>query len=209
VSRADVTIGTTTLRGWASRTGVEDFAGDGAVAIAAALVLFLIPSRSRAGFVLEAPAVTKLPWDIVILFGGGFALAEAFRVSGASAYLGESLAAFAGAHPLVILLVVCVFVCFLSELASNTALAQVSLPVLGSMAAATEIHPLFLMAPAALAASCGFMLPVATPPNAIVFGTRRVRTSEMVRAGFWIDWIGIATIVLATYTWGRWVLGIR
>lgn len=208
VTRADVAFGGTTVRGWASWIGVGNRVGDGAVAIAAALALFVMPSRSRAGFVLEAPAIGKLPWDIVILFGGGFALAEAFQVSGASQYLGGQLAGLSGAHPLVILFAVCAVVCFLSELASNTALAQVVLPVLGAMASVTDLHPLFLMVPAALAASCGFMLPVATPPNAIVFATRRVRTGEMVRAGFVIDWIGIVVIAILMYTWGRWVLGI-
>ncbi len=208
VTRADVIVGETTLRGWASRIGVGSRIGDGAVAIAAALALFLLPARRHAGFVLEAPAVVKLPWDIVILFGGGFALAEAFQVSGASNYLGERLAGLAGAPPLLVLFVVCALVCFLSELASNTALAQVVLPVLGSLSSVTGMHPLFLMVPATLAASCGFMLPVATPPNAIVFGTRRIRTGEMASAGFVVDWIGIVVVTLAMYTWGRWVLGI-
>jgi sodium-dependent dicarboxylate transporter 2/3/5 len=208
VTRADVVVGETTIRGWASRIGVGNRVGDGAVAIGTALVLFVLPSRSRPGFVLETPAIARLPWDIVILFGGGFALAEAIQVSGASHYLGEQLAGLAGAPPLLVLFAVCTLVCFLSELASNTALAQVVLPVLGSMATVTGLHPLFLMVPATLAASCGFMLPVATPPNAIVFGTRRVRTGEMVRAGFAIDWIGIVVVTLAMYTWGRWVLGI-
>lgn len=208
VTRADIAVGETTIRGWASRIGIGNRLGDGAVAIGAALLLFVIPTRSRSGFVLEGPAIGKLPWDIVILFGGGFALAEAFQVSGASQYLGQQLAGLEGAPPILILFAICATVCFLSELASNTALAQVTLPVLGSMAAVTGIHPLFLMVPATLAASCGFMLPVATPPNAIVFGTRRVRTSEMVRAGFAIDWIGIVVVTLAMYAWGRWVLGI-
>lgn len=208
VTRADVVFGDATVRGWASRIGVGNRLGDGAVAIGAALVLFFVPARSRAGFVLEAPAIGRLPWDIVLLFGGGFALAEAFQVSGASQYLGGELAGLADAPPLLLLFVVCAMVCFLSELASNTALAQVVLPVLGSMAAATGIHPLFLMVPATLAASCGFMLPVATPPNAIVFGTRRVRTHEMVRAGVAIDWMGIAVVTIAMYVWGRFVLGI-
>ncbi|HXV13896.1 MAG TPA: SLC13 family permease, partial [Candidatus Krumholzibacteria bacterium] len=208
VTRADVVVGETTIRGWASRIGVGNRMGDGAVAIAAALALFVVPARTRPGFVLEAPAIAKLPWDIVVLFGGGFALAEAFQVSGASHYLGEQLAGLAGAPPLLVMFAVCAVVCFLSELASNTALAQVVLPVLGSMATVTGMHPLFLMVPATMAASCGFMLPVATPPNAIVFGTRRIRTGEMVRAGFAIDWIGIIVVTLAMYTWGRWVLGI-
>lgn len=209
VSRADVVVGNTTLHGWASRIGVDKLVGDGAVAVAAALALFVIPSRSKPGFVLEAPAIVKLPWDVVILFGGGFALAEAFQTSGASQYLGEQLAGLAGAPPLVILLAVCTAVCFLSELASNTALAQVVLPVLGSMASVTNVHPLLLMVPATMAASCGFMLPVATPPNAIVFATRRVRSRDMIRAGFVVDLFGIVVIALAMFVWGRWVLGIR
>jgi sodium-dependent dicarboxylate transporter 2/3/5 len=208
VTRADVVVGDTTVRGWASRIGVGDRLGDGAVAIAAALALFVLPARARRGFVLEAPAIGKLPWDIVILFGGGFALAEAFQVSGASQYLGDRLAGFSDAPPVLLLLAVCTLVCFLSELASNTALAQVTLPVLASMSTVTGLHPLFLMVPATLAASCGFMLPVATPPNAIVFGTRRVSSAQMVRAGFVIDWIGIAVVTLAMFAWGRWVLGI-
>lgn len=208
VTRADVVVGDTVLKGWASRLGVGALVGDGAVAIAAALALFVIPARSRPGFVLEAPSIGKLPWEIMILFGGGFALAEAFQVSGASLYLGERLSGLAGAPDLVVLLAMCALVAFLSELASNTALAQVVLPVLASMAAVTGMHPLLLMVPATLAASCGFMLPVATPPNAIVFATRRVRTSEMVPAGFVVDWIGIVVIALAMVLWGRRVLGV-
>ncbi len=208
VTRADVVIGSETIRGWASRIGVGSRVGDGSVAIGSALLLFLLPARARSGRVLEAPAIAKLPWDIVILFGGGFALAEAFQVSGASQYLGERLSGLAGAHPVVIVFAVCVVVAFLSELASNTAIAQVVLPVLGSLASVTGVHPLLLMVPATLAASCGFMLPVATPPNAIVFATRRIRASEMVRAGFAVDWIGIVVITVVMMAWGRWVLGI-
>jgi sodium-dependent dicarboxylate transporter 2/3/5 len=208
VTRADLTVGPVTVRGWASRIGVGGRLGDGAVAMAVACLMFVVPSRARPGFILEGGAITRLPWDIVLLFGGGFALAEAFQVSGLSAFVGQQLAALAGAPPIVILLVVSSVVCFLSELASNTALAQVILPVLASMARATGIHPLFLMAPATLAASCGFMLPVATPPNTIVYGTRRITSAEMRRAGFAIDWIGIVVVTILVYTWGRWVLGI-
>ena len=208
VTRADAVLGATTVRGWATRLGIGDRVADGVVAIGMALLLFTIPSRSRPGFVLGGGALQRLPWDIVILFGGGFALAEAFQVSGLSEYLGKQLGGIAGAPPIVILAVVTAAVCFLSELASNTALAQVTLPVLASMAGATGIHPLFLMVPATLAASCGFMLPVATPPNAIVFGTRRVRSADMVRAGFVLDWIGIVVVTVLVYTWGRWVFGL-
>jgi sodium-dependent dicarboxylate transporter 2/3/5 len=208
VTRADASFGEITIRGWATRLGMGERLADGVVAVGMAVMLFVIPSRSRPGFVLDATALPRVPWDIVILFGGGFALAKAFQVSGLSEYLGVQLSGVAGAPPIVVLLVVCAGMCFLSELASNTALAQVTLPVLASMAVSTGIHPLFLMVPATLAASCGFMLPVATPPNAIVFGTRRVRAGDMARAGFVGDWIGIVVVTLLVYTWGRWVLGI-
>jgi len=208
VTRADVSLGAHTVAGWASRIGVGGRVSDGAVAIGVACLLFVIPARARRGFILEGDAIARLPWDIVLLFGGGFALAEAFQTSGLSGYIGDRLVGLAGAPPIVMVLVMATVVCFLSELASNTALSQVMLPVVASMARATGIDPRSLMVPATMAASCGFMLPVATPPNTIVFGTRRVRTGEMIRAGFAIDWIGIVVITILLYTWGRWVLGI-
>jgi sodium-dependent dicarboxylate transporter 2/3/5 len=208
ITRADVVVGDVTVRGWASRVGLGGRLGDGGVAIAVACLLFVIPARARRGFMLEADAIGRLPWDIVLLFGGGFALAEAFQVSGLSGFMGSQLAGLSGAPPIVTLLVVVTVVCFLSELASNTALSQVILPVIASMAVAMGTHPLFLMVPATMAASCGFMLPVATPPNTIVYGTRRVRTSEMVRVGFAIDWIGIVLVTILMYTWGSLVMGI-
>jgi sodium-dependent dicarboxylate transporter 2/3/5 len=208
VTRADVSFGDVLIRGWASRIGVESRVADGTVAIAMALALFVIPARSRPGFVLDATALPRLPWDIVVLFGGGFALAAAFQTSGLSEFLGGKLGSLLGGHPLTTLLVLATVICILSELASNTALAQVSMPVLASMAGSAGIHPLAVMVPAALACSCGFMLPVATPPNTIVYGTRRVRTIDMIRTGAVVDVIGIAVTTLGFYVWGRWILGI-
>ena len=208
VTRADLDLGGVSIRGWASRAGLAGRIGDGAVAIAVAVLLFVIPARSRPGAVLDGSAFSRLPWDVVILFGGGFALAEAFQVSGLSEFLGGRLGGLASAPPLVMIFVLVAGVCFLSELASNTALAQVSLPVVAAMATAQGIHPLLLMLPATLAASCGFMLPVATPPNTIAYGTHRVTVRDMVRAGWVIDWIGIAVVTILVYTWGRWVLGL-
>jgi len=196
------------VRGWASRGGLAGRVGDGVVAVGIAVLLFIVPARSRPGAILDAGAFGRLPWDVVILFGGGFALAEAFQRSGLSDYLGAGLGALAGVPPLLMIFVLVAGICFLSELASNTALAQVSLPVLAALAAAKGIHPLLLMLPATLAASCGFMLPVATPPNTIVFGTHRITTRDMVRAGWVVDWIGIVLVTLFTFTWARWVLGL-
>jgi sodium-dependent dicarboxylate transporter 2/3/5 len=208
VTRADLVLGDTTVRGWASRGGLAGRVGDGVVAVGVAILLFIVPARSRPGAILDASAFGRVPWDVVILFGGGFALAEAFQRSGLSDYLGEGLGALAGVPPLLMIFLLVAGICFLSELASNTALAQVSLPVLAALAAAKGIHPLLLMLPATLAASCGFMLPVATPPNTIVYGTHRITTRDMVRAGWVVDWIGIVLVTLFTFTWARWVLGL-
>ena len=208
VTRADLELGGFTLRGWASRGGFGRMVGDGAVAVGIAILLFALPARSRPGRILDVSAFGKLPWDVVVLFGGGFALAEAFQVSGLSVFLGDRLGGLTGMPPLLMIFVLAAGMCFVSELASNTALAQVSLPVLAALAAAQGLHPLALMLPATLAASCGFMLPVATPPNTIVFGTHRVTTREMVRAGWVVDWMGILLVTILTLTWARWVLGI-
>ncbi|MDH4038219.1 MAG: SLC13 family permease [Candidatus Krumholzibacteria bacterium] len=208
VTRADLTLGDTTVRGWASRGGFAGRVGDGVVAVGVAILLFMVPARSRPGPILDASAFGKLPWDVVILFGGGFALADAFQRSGLSDYLGASLGGLAGVPPLLMIFLLVAGICFLGELASNTALAQVSLPVLAALATAKGMHPLLLMLPATLAASCGFMLPVATPPNTIVYGTHRVTARDMMRAGWVVDWIGIVLVTLFTYTWTRWVLGL-
>lgn len=209
VTRADVVAGGATLRGWASRLGVEEFVTDGAVSIAVAFVLFLIPAQKREGFILGGGAINRLPWDIIILLGGGFALAKAFQVSGLSAYLGGQLSVLAGLHPLLLVVGVCALITFLTELTSNTATTQVVLPIIASMSVALGINPLFLMVPVTMTASCAFMLPVATPPNAIVFGTHRLEVRQMARVGLVLNLIGIVIISLAMYFIGRRVFGIN
>jgi len=209
VTRADVNMGETVIRGWASRLGVAGFVSDGTVSIAVAFVLFLIPARGGKGFVLTGgDAINRLPWDIIILLGGGFALAKAFQVSGLSAYLGGQLAVLGGVHPLILILAVCALITFLTELTSNTATTQVVLPIIASMCVALGINPLLLMVPVTITASCAFMLPVATPPNAIVFGTHRITVRQMARTGFALNLIGIVTITLAMYFVGRLAFGI-
>jgi len=208
VTRSDVVIGDVALRGWASRIGVGGYVGDGTVAIGVALVLFALPSRKRHGFLLDTDSIRHLPWDIVVLFGGGFALAGAFHESGLSAYLGERLGALHGVHPLVMVAAICTLLTFLTELTSNTATTQVVLPIIASLCIAIDVNPLFLMVPATLSASCAFMLPVATPPNAIVFGTDRLSIRKMARVGFALNWIGVVVITLLMYFLGRWVFGI-
>jgi sodium-dependent dicarboxylate transporter 2/3/5 len=208
VTRGDVHIGDSVVQGWASRIGVGEYVTDGTVSVAVALLLFFIPARREGGAVLSVDALPRLPWDIIILLGGGFALAKAFQVSGLSGYLGGQLSALKGVHPFILLLAVCGLITFLTELTSNTATTQVVLPIIASMAVALGINPLFLMVPVTISASCAFMLPVATPPNAIVFGTHRLRVSQMARVGLALNLTGIVTISTLMYLVGRAVFGI-
>jgi sodium-dependent dicarboxylate transporter 2/3/5 len=201
--RQDIAIGSWTIPGWSRLLPVPGYADDGTVAIAVALLLFIIPARSgeRARLIDWATA-SRLQWGIVLLFGGGFALASGFRESGLSDWLGSKLTAFGDFPPVMMVLSVCTLLTFLTELTSNTATTEMILPVLGSLAVAIKANPLLLMVPATLSASCAFMLPVATPPNAIVFGTGEVRIADMARAGILLNLIGIVLITLCVYMIG-------
>ena len=193
--RRDIPIFGWTIPGWSDLLPAPGFVDDGTVAIAVALALFLIPSRSRPGErLMDWETAGKLNWGIVLLFGGGFALASGFKESGLSEWLGVQLSAMQGAPPLLLVVACCAMLTFLTELTSNTATTEMALPVLASLAVAIETDPLLLMVPATLSASCAFMLPVATAPNAIVFGTGEVRMVDMMRGGILLNLIGIVLI---------------
>lgn len=186
---------------WISR-GLFDIAllqgvSDATIAIAGALLLFIIPSDiKQREFLLDWSTAVKLPWDILILFGGGFALAQGFSESGLTEWIVMQMAGLKGANPVVVVLIVTFVVIFLTEVTSNTATATIILPVLGALAQAVDVDPLSLMVPAALAASYAFMLPVATPPNAIVFSCRYVTIPQMARAGFYMNLVATLVITL-------------
>jgi len=139
---------------------------------------------------------------VVILIGGGFALAKGFQDTGLSTWCGERLGLLGSVSPLVLLLVVCLLMTFLTELTSNTATAEMALPILAAAAIAMQVNPLLLMLPATLNASFAFMLPVATPPNAMVFGTGRLKVRQMARSGLWLNFAGVAIVALVTEAWG-------
>jgi len=142
----------------------------------------------------------RLPWGILLLFGGGFAIAAGFQHTGLSAYVGSAFSAFAGAPTLLLVMGTCLLLTFMTEVTSNTATTLVMLPILAR--AATEslgVNPLIIMLPATISASCAFMLPVATPPNAIVFGSGQVRMSQMVKAGVVLNFVGVLIVSLCMY----------
>lgn len=177
---------------------------DAGIAILAALVLFVLPtSRTARRFALDWESAARIPWDVLLLFGGGLALAGAFDDSGLTPWLAERLGALGGLPPIVAIAGVTLFFVLLTELTSNTATAAMAMPIVAAVAPALGGHPIPLMAAAALGSAMGFMLPVGTPPNALAFGTGAVSAAEMRRAGFWLDLLGVVVITAVVSLWGR------
>ncbi|RME85138.1 MAG: SLC13/DASS family transporter [Planctomycetota bacterium] len=205
ISRKGLELGTYSLAGWGIWFPKAD---DTTVAIGMAFLLFLIPTKKEAHpFLLEVDDLNRLPWGILLLFGGGFALAEGFRSSGLSVWVGQQFYFLEGLHPFWMTLSICLVLTFLTEVTSNTVTTQLILPLLASMAITLKIQPLLLMVPATLSASCAFMLPVATMPNAIVFGTGWVPIQKMVKIGLIINLLGALVISLMVYFLGPLALG--
>ncbi len=183
---------------------------DSSIAIAGALALFVLPAKGISGpRLLDWTAAKDIPWGILLLFGGGLALAEGFKQTGLDLWIGQSLAHLSGCPHLVIVLMVTTLVIFLTEVTSNTATTAMILPVCGSLALAIGGDPLLLMVPATIAASCGFMLPVGTPPNALIFASGCVTIPQMARIGLLMDLIGIVLITVVVYVFAVPVLGLK
>lgn len=172
---------------------------DTIIAIVGGVALFLIPSDKPKQPLLTWSDTHKVPWDIILLFGGGMSLAAGFESSGLAEWIGAQFTALDGISLILLLLIIVASVNFLTELTSNLATTAMLLPVLISVAASAEIPPFYLIVGATMAASCAFMLPVATPPNAVVFGSGYLKISEMVKTGFWLNLMSIILVTLAVY----------
>ena len=183
---------------------------DGTVSIAMALTLFIVPAGKQVGGrLLDWDDAKKIPWGILLLFGGGLAIAKGFTTSGLSDYVAMQLGDLLGnASPLVIVTSTVAFITALTEVSSNTATISLSLPIMASLSQAIEAHPLLLLIPTTLAASCAFMLPVSTPPNAIIYGSGRVPIVKMVVAGVWLDLLSVLLLTIFVYTAGHLTFGV-
>jgi sodium-dependent dicarboxylate transporter 2/3/5 len=172
---------------------------DTIIAITAGSVMFLLPSRSGKTRLLNWEDAIKLPWGIILLFGGGMALALGFESSGLAIWIGQQMSSLSTMPLILVLLILITSVNFLTEITSNLATTAMLLPVLVSLASAIGVHPYLLLLGATVAASCAFMLPVATPPNAVVFGSGYLKIEDMVRKGFWMNVISIILLTLIIY----------
>lgn len=197
------------IPGWSAVLPSRMMLSDATVAVAMAIILFIIPAGERGAgsssepprraFLMDWKTALKLPWGILILFGGGFAVAGGFRESGLDILIGQSIKSYLDIHPLLLIGIICLLVTFLTELTSNTATTAALLPVMMGTALALKLNPLLLMIPATISASCAFMLPVATPPNAIVFGSGHVPMSKMVKGGIILNLVGVFIITMIVY----------
>jgi len=196
IFRTDIVTGLFTIPGWSNILPNPKLVHDATVAVFMAILLFIIPAGkdNPKQMLMNWQTALKLPWGILLLFGGGFAIAGGFTVSGLDQQIGLALKPYLVFHPLVIVLIVCLLLTFLTELTSNTATTAALLPIMKGTAIALSLNPLLLMIPATISASMAFMLPVATPPNAIVFSSGRIKMSDMVRVGLILN-IVIAFIV--------------
>jgi len=210
LTRTGISFGSIDIPGWSDLFKNPQYLNDGTVAIAMAVILFLVPSKeNRNKRIMDWKTARNIPWGIVLLFGGGFALASGFKDSGLSMWFGEEMIGVAQFHPLLMILFIGLGMTFLTELTSNTATTEMLLPILAGLSVSINVHPLLLMLPATISASMAFMLPVATPPNAIVFGSKRLKVIEMAKTGFILNIIGAIVITLFTYYWGTVVFGIN
>jgi len=192
---------------WTAWIPTGSFVTDSTIAMMATIVLFLTPAGSGERL-LNWEWASRLPWNVLLLFGGGFSLAAGFERNGLSAWVGNQLQIFAGLPLPVFIVIVVVLIVTLTEFASNTASTAMSIPILAATATSMGLSPLVLAIPATVAASCAFMLPAATPPNAIVFGTGYFTVPQMVKAGIGVNLIGVILISLLTLLLARPLFGV-
>ncbi len=203
IFRRDIELDGFIIPGWSSLLGIKDYVHDSTVAIIAALLLFSIPSGkskpSAPKRLLDWDSASTVPWGVVMIVGGGYAIADSFNHTGLAEYLGSQMS-FISTYPMLLILVIVIFIMiFITEINSNTATANIFLPVLAAMAVAGSINPILLMIPATFACSFSFMLPSGTGTNAVIFGSNRVSIPEMAKCGFGLNLLCVILLTMLMY----------
>ena len=206
MSRAEkfvAVVGGMTALAWVAQPAIARVApavSEAGISVACALVLLAIPIDSKGARAISWEAAERIPWGVLVLFGGGLSLAAAIQEGGLATWIGDSVTGLKSVHPLLLVLLVTTVITFLTEFASNTATAAAFLPIASSLAVGAGMNPLVVAIAAGLAASNGFMMPVGTPPNAIVFGSGKLTIPDMAKAGFLIDVLFIVLLTFVAYT---------
>lgn len=203
---------TITAVAWISRSLIEQLMpgiDDTIIAMIGGISLFIIPVSDKSKRIINWEECKEIPWGIILLFGGGLALAKGFSSTGLAEWIALQLTSMKGLSLIILILVLVASVNFLTEIASNLATTAMLLPVLAPMALALDLHPYMIMVSVTISASCAFMLPVATPPNAVVFGSGYLRIPDMVRSGIWMNLISILLVTVATYLFLPMLWGIE
>ena len=201
IFRSDIALGVFTIPGWSNLLGLDSYVNDATVAMAMGILCFLLPADDKGTPLLDWEHGKTAPWGILLLFGGGFAIAAGFTASGLTEWIGVQLGALQSVPIIVVMLVIALTVTFLTEMTSNTATTTMMLPILAATAHALDANPLALMLPATISASCAFMLPIGTPPNAIVFASGRINLIQMAKTGLWLNLISVVAITAFVYFW--------
>ncbi|MBC8173731.1 MAG: anion permease, partial [Chitinophagales bacterium] len=187
----------------------ERFVNESYVAIFMGAFLLFFPSKNKKGTAIVTwEEMKRMPFGILFLFGGGFALSEGVKVSGLNMWIGEHLLFIQGYPLFMMILIVCIITTIFSEFASNTATVILFMTIMTPVVQQLNLPPLLILFPVALAASYSFMLPAGTPPNTIVFGSEKIKARDMMRAGIWLDIIGAIVITVFMMTTGRWIFGV-
>jgi sodium-dependent dicarboxylate transporter 2/3/5 len=209
IFRKDFQFDEFVIYGWASRLGLDHLVHDSTIAIIAAILLFLIPSgykpgskKEGIGRLLDWKSASRVPWGVVLIVGGGYALADGFTKSGLADWMGMELTLIENFPTLLLVMTIVIILTLLTEITSNTATTNIFLPILASMAIASQIHPYLIMIPGTIACSCAFMLPSGTGPNTVIFGSGLVSIPQMARCGIGLNLIGVVIVTLMIYLIG-------
>ena len=206
IFRRDIDLDGFIIPGWSSLLGIADYVHDSTVAIVSAVLLFAIPSGNKVAskkptMLLDWKSASKVPWGVVMIVGGGYAIADSFNHTGLATFLGSKLSFISNYPVIIILVIVILLMIFITEINSNTATANIFLPVLAAMAVAGQINPLLLMIPATFACSFSFMLPSGTGTNAVIFGSNRVTIPEMAKCGLGLNFLCVILLTVLMYAY--------
>ncbi len=199
IFRSDFDFGSFRIQGWGSLLGVAAYVHDATVAVIGAILLFVLTNKKTGKPLLTWQEASAVPWGIVMIVGGGYAIARSFQKTGLAEWIGGQMDFIGNYSPLMILLIVTTFIIFLTEINSNTATANIFLPVLAAVAVAATINPLFLMIPATFACSFAFMMPSGTGTNTVIFASGKVSIPEMAKCGFWLNLISVVLLTALLY----------